>query len=933
MLDRLRLSTRVTLIVGAAIAVLVVVGAVSVSRTLWVAGRVESFTQDQLPAAQVLAQISLGRADAERLLNAAYAMGRQDPEAAQGALEELEMGLGFLDDNLLLYGERPMSRELAATWPQVRATFAAWRAEVGRCVAALGERGAAADPAAAAAVAAADAAAADAKVLAAWKAVGAAASDVQSALLAHMTASTGGIVAAREESEGATRRSVFIITLALGLGVIAVVLGGLVARRSIVTALRSVVVEARRMEEAVAAGRLDERADPAAAGPDFAPVVDGLNRTIDAFVAPLRLLARNFDLIARGDLPPLITDEYRGEFDAIRESVNRCVTAVNALVEDARRLAEAGAEGRLGVRAEPARHKGDFRKVVEGMNGTLDSVTGPLGVAARALSEIAAGRVPPAIADSFKGDFQALRDDVNRCIASVNALVADVALLARGGAEGKLSARADASRHHGDFRKVVEGINRTLDAVIGPLDVAARAVAEIARGNVQGQIAEDFPGDFRGLKESVNESIRAVNRLVADVDALARSAVEGKLQVRADAAHHQGDFRRIVEGVNRTLDAISAPIDEATRVLEQLARRDLRTRMRGEYSGDHVRLKSALNGTAGALHDALYQVAEAAQQVSSAASQIASSSQAVASGASEQAASLQDTVSSLDGVSAMTRQSADNAQQADVLVKSTHVAAATGVLAVEAMQGSMAAIKKSSAGTSQIIKDINEIAFQTNLLALNAAVEAARAGEAGRGFAVVAEEVRSLALRSKDAAQKTEALINDSVRQAIQGEETSHQVTAKLNEIVGSVEKVAAIVSEIAAAAREQSRSIEPVNEAVAGMDKVTQQNAASAEQASSAASQLNGQAEELASMVGEFQLERLAARAARPALHAAKARGALPAPAVVRPLRPVEPASSALSAAPAPPPVPGRAQPPKPAAAGSYDPFPMDDDSGLADF
>ena len=89
---------------------------------------------------------------------------------------------------------------------------------------------------------------------------------------------------------------------------------------------------------------------------------------------------------------------------------------------------------------------------------------------------------------------------------------------------------------------------------------------------------------------------------------------------------------------------------------------------------------------------------------------------------------------------------------------------------MEQMTGAMGKIKASAEGTSQIIKDINEIAFQTNLLALNAAVEAARAGDAGRGFAVVAEEVRSLALRSKEAANKTEALIRESVKQAVEGE-------------------------------------------------------------------------------------------------------------------------------------------------------------------
>ncbi|HSM93938.1 MAG TPA: methyl-accepting chemotaxis protein [Anaeromyxobacteraceae bacterium] len=918
MLDRLRLSTRVALMLGVSLAVLLLAGGVAVTRTLWVAGRVERFTQEQLPAAQLLAQVSLGRADVERALNAAYALGRQDPAAADEALGDAEMGLTFLDETLKLYGERSTAQELAATWPPVRDAFAKWQAAAARLAEVLGAtRRAPAGPGAAAPDEQ-TLAEGEAKRLAAWRAVREAGAGVQEALLAHMTASTTGVASAREESETETRRSVQIIAAAILLGAAAASAGGWFLLRSIRGGVRSLVAEARRVEQAVAEGRLDERADPGAAGRDFAPVAEGLNRALDACVGPLRLLARNFERIAGGDLPPRITDEYSGEFGTIRESVNRCIDAVNALVADARRLAEAGAEGQLSVRADASRHKGDFRKVVEGMNGTLDSVTGPLAVSAAALSEIAAGRVPQPIAGAFKGQFQALRDDVNRCIASVNALVADVALLARGGAEGRLSVRADAARHHGDFRKIVEGINRTLDSVVGPIDVAAKAVAEIAKGNLQGEVTADFPGDFRGLKESVNESIRAVNQLVADVDALAKTAVEGRLQVRADAGRHQGDFRRIVEGVNRTLDAISAPIDEATRILEQLSRRDLRARMRGDYRGDHVRLKAALNATAEALHDALFQVAEAVQQVSSAASQIASSSQAVASGASEQAAALQDTVSALDGVSAMTRQSADNAQQADLLVKSTHEAAATGVMAVEAMQGSMSAIKRSAEGTSQIIKDINEIAFQTNLLALNAAVEAARAGEAGRGFAVVAEEVRSLALRSKDAAQKTEALIHDSLRQAAQGQETSHEVTSKLTEIVESVEKVTAIVGEIAAAAREQSRSIESVNVAVAGMDKVTQQNAASAEEASSAASELNGQAEELASMVGEFHMAQLAGRPGRPALHAVRGPAPLPAPK-----------GSGTGAREAPVAPAPRVQPSAPA----FDPFPMDDDAGLADF
>ncbi|HUL58877.1 MAG TPA: methyl-accepting chemotaxis protein, partial [Anaeromyxobacteraceae bacterium] len=310
-------------------------------------------------------------------------------------------------------------------------------------------------------------------------------------------------------------------------------------------------------------------------------------------------------------------------------------------------------------------------------------------------------------------------------------------------------------------------------------------------------------------------------------------------------------------GVNRTLEAVIGPVEEADRVLQQLARRDLRARVSGAYQGDHARIKDSTNATAQALHQALSQVAAAAGQVSSAAAQIAASSQGVASGASEQASVLEATTASLESVEGVTRRAAGDAQAADALARTARAAATEGAAAVEQMQGAMGKIRASAERTSQIIKDINEIAFQTNLLALNAAVEAARAGEAGRGFAVVAEEVRSLALRAKEAAQKTEALIRESVRQAGEGEATSRQVSGRLSQIVDGVGKVSAIVSEIAAAAGRQTGGLDQVRQAVGEMDRVTQQNAASAEESSSAASELSAQAEELAAMVAGFQLDR----------------------------------------------------------------------------
>ncbi len=440
---------------------------------------------------------------------------------------------------------------------------------------------------------------------------------------------------------------------------------------------------------------------------------------------------------------------------------------------------------------------------------------------------------------------------------AVQALVKQSDRLARAAAEGRLEVRGDPAAVPCEYRSVVEGMNHTFDAVAAPIERARLCLDRISRGDVPEPITEAWTGQFEAMKLSLNRSIGAIGRLVHAVDTLAQAAQQGELSRRADPGDLQGDYRSIVEGLNRTLELMLAPMQQATQALERLARRDLGARITSTFVGDHARVQVAFNGAAEALGGALEQVANASRQVASAAEQIAEGSQSVARGSAEQAAALDDTRTSLSAISDASKKSATSAQQASGLAQAAQRAALDGREAAGRMSEAMARIRSSTESTGAIIKDINEIAFQTNLLALNAAVEAARAGEAGRGFAVVAEEVRSLALRSKEAAQKTEALIKESVKQAGEGEVTSKHVSDKLGEIVASISKVSHIVGEITASAKEQSSGIDKLNRAMGQMDKVTQQNAANSEESSSAATELSGQAEELAAMVGSFQIER----------------------------------------------------------------------------
>ena len=236
-------------------------------------------------------------------------------------------------------------------------------------------------------------------------------------------------------------------------------------------------------------------------------------------------------------------------------------------------------------------------------------------------------------------------------------------------------------------------------------------------------------------------------------------------------------------------------------------------------------------------------IQEGANQTASSSAQLSSASRLLATGCSEQGASVTETSAALDEISAMIRSTADNAKKAKDFATQARTAAQSGMETMAEMTVAMHSIETSSLDVSKIVKNIDEIAFQTNILALNAAVEAARAGEAGAGFAVVADEVRSLAQRSAAAARETATKIEAAIASTQRGSRSCEAVGESLEQIVGKVAEADVLVAEIAAAAKEQAQGIAHVGVAMTQMDKVTQGNAASAEQTSSAADELSGQA------------------------------------------------------------------------------------------
>jgi len=361
------------------------------------------------------------------------------------------------------------------------------------------------------------------------------------------------------------------------------------------TAICGVLAESNKLTEAAARGQLSVRGDPRRFPGAYADIVEGLNRTLDAVVGPLAEAASYVDRIAKGDIPPKIVQNYPGDFSTIKDNLNTCIEAIGALIGDVQRLTEAAVAGRLETRVDASKHRGDYGRIVSGFNQTLDAVIAPLGEAAACLDRIAKGDIPPPIETEYAGDFNTIRDNLNTCTGAIRALIADAQHLSEAAVAGRLDTRADASKHRGDYGRIVSGFNQTLDAVIVPLRGAAECLDQIAKGEIPPPIEVEYAGDFNTIRDNLNTCIGAIGALIADVQTLAAAAVAGHLGVRADASKHRGDYGRIVSGFNHTLDAVIVPLQAAADCVDSLAKGDIPARIDTAYAGDFNTIKDNLN--------------------------------------------------------------------------------------------------------------------------------------------------------------------------------------------------------------------------------------------------------------------------------------------------------------------------------------------------
>ncbi len=543
--------------------------------------------------------------------------------------------------------------------------------------------------------------------------------------------------------------------------------------------LQSLIAEISRLTDAAVSGKLEKRADSTRYKGDFAKMAEGINDTLDAVFRPLKVAAEYMSRISQGDIPKKITDDYKGEFNGIKNSLNHCIESLNGLISEMNKMYGDHKAGDYEAAIRTNQFTGVYRDVAEGYNEAVGLHVRNILKILNMLGTYAEGDFSPTL-EQLPGKQIIANEKMDLLKGNLQELVSDIRSLTEAAMNGQLSVRADAGKYRGDFAKMAQGINQTLDAVVGPLKATASYVSRISKGEIPEMITEEYKGDFNEIRNNINILVDAVDK----VTGFAREIAAGNLSVRIRKRSEEDEL----------MMALGKMVQDITGIVTN--------------------------------------VQAAAEQVATGSRQISSSSVEISQGASQQSASVEQVSSSMEEMNSTIVQNADNSRETASIAKKAATDAQEGGSAVADTVQAMRRI-------ADKIKIIEEIARQTNMLALNAAIEAARAGDHGRGFAVVAAEVRKLAEHSQVAAKEISSLSVSSVDLAEAAGKRIENLVLGIRKTSELVQEISASSDEQAEGITQISQAVQQLDLVIQRNASATQEMASTSEELSGQAERL----------------------------------------------------------------------------------------------
>ena len=298
-------------------------------------------------------------------------------------------------------------------------------------------------------------------------------------------------------------------------------------------------------------------------------------------------------------------EQFPGKKAIINETIESLRQSMKTLVTDAAMLSQAAVEGKLSTRADTSKHQGDFQKIVGGVNDCLNSVIGPLNVAAEYVDRISKGDIPPKITDNYNGDFNEIKNNLNACVDTMNGLLVETDKLVNATVAGQLATRGDTAKFAGGWGTLVGGVNRLCDAFVGPINVTAEYVDRISKGDIPPKITDIYNGDFNEIKNNLNACIDTMNNLLGQAAQVTAAAANGELDKRADASLFVGGWKELVIGINNIVTNIVEPMMVTADYVDQIAKGIIPPTITTEYKGQYNVIKMNLNAVVKMMNELL----------------------------------------------------------------------------------------------------------------------------------------------------------------------------------------------------------------------------------------------------------------------------------------------------------------------------------------
>jgi methyl-accepting chemotaxis protein len=530
----------------------------------------------------------------------------------------------------------------------------------------------------------------------------------------------------------------------------------------------------------------------------------------------------------------------------VQQKTERNGTEARTAHDEIHRLAEAMMNGLLDVRGNPDQFEGEDAKLIALVNRMLDTLVTPLRLAANAIAQISHGTIPPFVIDDFQGEYNNLKRNLNILLATLYGMHNETQNLINNINEGKLRTRGNDWDFGGIWRDLISGVNGTLDAVIDPVSEASTVLSRLANYDLRARMHGRYRGEHAVIKRAMNGTAQSLQSAIAQVADSVGSVTEvGNRIARSSQTVEKGATEQ------------DRQISEASKNLSHISESSLKTAQNTANAQSNAQ-NSVKSITAS--KEAMERMLAAMLEIRSAADNtvtivqeidtIAKETESLSSSAAGKALKIRSSAGGFGVVASEIRKlstrSRDAAKRLDQFGERFHT---------ESREDGVETIERMKKEFDTIIKDLNNVALVSHYLGLNAATEAAHVEVAGDSFEGLTEEIRQLAMRSTNAAKRTEELIKCSVDFARKGEALSQEIDDQLAVAVEGGNTISVLTDEITLGSQEQARGLDEISNAVAQINEVTRQNAESARESSAAAKVLEQETRKLSLIVNKFQI------------------------------------------------------------------------------